>query len=176
MTNFDQQLTTRLERLVAAAPATPMPAIEAHRPRLLWAVVAAAALLAVIFVAPRVGTGPVAMISVGSLQISAEQGASWSGSVDRQKAEATALAAIRRFDSAVEGLTIVETRQVAGVRTVTGPSGGVLESSEPVDAWVFSVTGTAPEWASTTGWALIDAASGKVLAAALLSTNDPESS
>ena len=116
-----------------------------------------------------------AILTVGSLQIAAQQGQSWSGSVAREQAETTALAAIRRFDPSAEDLTIVDARKVAGVRTVTGPSGRVFDSSEPVDAWVFLATGTSPEWASTSGWALIDASSGSVVAADLLRTTDPVS-
>jgi hypothetical protein len=175
MTDFDTQLASRLGRLAAAAPPTPMPAIATRRPRLAVVAVMAAVLLVGIFIAPRMGTGPVATITVGTLQITAQQGASWRGSVEREQAQATALAAIRSFDPAVENLTIVDARQVAGVRTVTGPSGRVLDSSEPVDAWVFFVTGASPEWASTSGWALIDATSGTVIAADLLRTNDPVS-
>lgn len=178
MNDFDAQLAGRLEGLLRAAPATSLPAAgwrTAPRSLQVGAFLAggAAILLAVVVVAAGLGRAPIATIAVGDLRITAQAGASWTGSVDRETAEATALTKIRSFDPDVEHLTVESVRQVAQVHSVSGPSERIAEFPNAVDAWVFFVRGTSDEWLSTTGWALIDADSGEVILADLLHTNDP---
>ena len=178
MNDFDAQLAGRLRNLLRAAPATQPPAFgwrllprPAHMGMLLAGGVAT--LLAVVLITSGIGSAPVATIAVGDLRITAQTGATWTGSVDRDTAEAAALAKIRSFDPAVENLTVESVRQVAGVRTVTDPTGRIAEFPNAVEAWVFFVRGNSHEWPSTTGWAVIDASSGEVVHADLLHTNDP---
>ena len=178
MTDFDAQLAGRPEGLLRAAPATPLPDIG-WRPLSsslqIGALLAgsAAILLAVVLATSGIGSAPIATIAVGDLRITAQTGATWAGSVDRETAEATALAKIRSFDPTVQNLTVESVRRVAQVHSVTGPSQRIAEFRKAVDAWVFFVRGTSEEWRSTTGWALIDADSGEVILADLLHTNDP---
>jgi hypothetical protein len=178
MSDFDTQLAGRLQRLTAAAPSTPFPKESPGSGRRFntiagVALVAAAVVVAAVIVGPRLSSPPLATITVGRLHILAESGAAWEGSVDQEGAEATALAKIREFDPSVEDLRVVSVDQVAAVHTVTGPSGRVLDTSDPIDAWVFLVAGTSDEWANTSGWALVDAESGDIIHADLLHTNDP---
>ena len=178
MIDFDAQLAGRLERLLQAAPATPPPAIgwrSLPGPLQIGGLLAggAAILLAVVLVTSGIGSAPIATIAVGDLRITAQTGATWTGSVDRETAEATALAKIRSFDPTVENLTVESVRQVARVHSVSDPSGRIAELPKAVDAWVFFVRGNSEEWLSTSGWALIDADSGEAIHADLLNTNDP---
>lgn len=179
MNDFDGQLARRLDGLLRAAPATPLPAAGWRiAPRSLQAgalIAGGAAILlaAAVVVASGIGRAPIATMTVGDLRVTAQADATWSGSVDREDAKATALAKIRSLDPAVGILTVESARQVAQATSVSGPSQRFVELPKAVDAWVFFVRGNSDDWLSTSGWALIDADTGEVILADLLRTNDP---
>jgi hypothetical protein len=114
-----------------------------------------------------------ATVNVAGLQVAFDPAATWSGAVTRARAEETALAKIHDLDPSVIDLRVASSRQVAGVFTVTDEEGQrQFSSTNAVDAWVFEVTGTSVAFARATGWALVDADSGQVIAADVLQTNE----
>lgn len=173
MSDFDGALGTRLQRLLSAAPGSRAPDLDRVRSPIgrLTAVILAAGLLLIAFIAvvPGLRQVPLATVSVGQIEIAHEAGDSWSGEVSRLAAEEAALAKIHDLDPSVVDLQITSSRQVAGVRTVTDEDGQrEFSSTTAVDAWVFEITGDSAEFDNATGWAMVDADNGNVIAADLL--------
>lgn len=175
MDDFEAELGERLQRLVVAAPGARPRALGRARPLigLLTAVLLVAGLLMVVVVVMPGSRPPMlATVSVANLKIAVDPGDSWSGGVLRVEAEETALAKIHDLDPSVLDLQVVSSRQVAGVFTVTDEEGQrEFSSTTAVDAWVFEVTGTSVEFEHATGWAMVDADSGRIIAADILQAN-----
>jgi hypothetical protein len=177
MDTYETRLRQRLLRLSAAAPSATPPDLPSTRVParllLMGAIAGCAVLLAVTIGLPHLWRPTLAVVSVAGAQIAHDPTATWSMTVSRAQAEQTALDKVGSFDPSVTDLRVTSVRQVAGVFTVEDLDGQrVFSSSDPVNAWVFAISGKSSRFERATGVVLIDAQNGKVIAADLLQTNE----